>query len=237
MFEKIEWLIPKSDTPQILKKGFVGDQLVVTNWSMAESGMTIAIGKIPVSILERSATRKIQGKFARAMLNQCLREKYPAIGEQYWKVTAPQLGRPRLSGPVNLDVSFSHRLSWVACAISSGHRIGIDVEPIPREFDEYGLELFLSSVEIDWVQQKPQEDRDVSAIVLWCLKEAWLKASNMAGAVAMNQIIFSSNLELLSANAEPQIGKWQFMAWKVDADLIVTVCSGNKEDVKPSLHS
>ncbi|TXG93225.1 MAG: 4'-phosphopantetheinyl transferase superfamily protein [Rhodocyclaceae bacterium] len=228
MFEKIDLLGPKKLTSLTLGSSILGDHLVMTNWSLDQPDLTVAVGKMHSPILERSAIRKIQSNSVRELLNKLLFEKFPNTANECWTVSAPGTGRPQLSGPVNLDVSFSHRLAWVACAISDGQRVGIDLEPILGKFDELTLDLFLSPSEITWMKQMPQSERGCMAIVLWCLKEAWLKASNLAGSVAMHHVVFSSELELLSVNDQIQKNRWKSLAWKLDEDLIIAVCIENQ---------
>ena len=84
--------------------------------------------------------------------------------------------------------------------------------------------LFLSAFEIDWMRHASQENITTKALALWCAKEAYLKASQQAGKVSMSDIVFSSELELLSVRGVMLRDQWMTQVWQVDADFLLALC-------------
>jgi 4'-phosphopantetheinyl transferase len=99
-----------------------------------------------------------------------------------WQVSAPRHGAPvvavttgGLAGPVH--VSLSHRLGWVAAAVSDAP-VGIDVEserPPRSEPTERAL-LMLSPIELSAWTALPPSARERALLTAWTAKEAWFKA-------------------------------------------------------------
>lgn len=80
-------------------------------------------------------------------------------------------GRPQIQAPAPLQVSLSHGGGWLAACARPDAPVGIDVEAI-RPIRPALLPEILTPAEQVWAGTCPER-----IIALWCLKEAFLKAT------------------------------------------------------------
>lgn len=87
-------------------------------------------------------------------------------------------GRPRLSPPAEVDFNLANHPSLVVCGVSRSAELGVDVEPIARGADVLELaDSVFSRRERDALARLAELDqRRQRAVLLWTLKEAYLKA-------------------------------------------------------------
>lgn len=85
-------------------------------------------------------------------------------------------GRPYVAWPDDLgvDLSLSHSGLWVACALTSRGRVGVDVQAV-ADLDLAGLRPSLSAAEENLLWRRPPASRPRLLAALWTLKEADLK--------------------------------------------------------------
>lgn len=159
----------------------------------------LAVSRLHTPPCERSALRRLQGTAVRQLLRKCLRKEFPSVAEEDWIISAPGAGSPSVIGPKPLDISLSHRGSWVACALSEGGPVGIDIESVLQPLDPRVWEVFLHADEISNLEALPEHSRSREALGYWCCKEAWLKASGYAGQIAMTELRFSPQGQLVEA--------------------------------------
>jgi 4'-phosphopantetheinyl transferase len=92
--------------------------------------------------------------------------------------TRDDKGRPFLSSGEAVDFNLSHGGSWVAVGVSSAGRIGVDVQESAGPFDWEAVgRAFLHPDEIDAIRKRECAVQAHAALELWCLKEAFLKAT------------------------------------------------------------
>ncbi len=199
-------------------------QLDLTILAIDEYEVTVVIGRIESQILKPYTSKKIQSEQVRIALKQGLQSTFPEFEAQSWCISKPYSGRACVSGPLGLDVSLSHSRCWGASAFTTRGAIGVDVETLPRSLKEDTWALFLSAFEINWMRHVSQENIAIKALALWCAKEAYLKASQQAGKVSMSDIVFSSELELLSVRGVMLRDQWITQVWQVDADFLLALC-------------
>lgn len=98
------------------------------------------------------------------------------------RLQAPPGQRPRLladDGAPAGYVSLSHTRTAGAAAVAEG-AIGVDVEWPGRRVRWQGLAgAHFASAERNWIMQQRTVDRKGAFLVLWTLKEAWLKAQGL----------------------------------------------------------
>jgi phosphopantetheinyl transferase len=201
-------------------------QLELMTWVIDEYEVTVVIGRINSQILKPYSSKKSQSEQIRVDLKKGLQIAYPEVDAKSWCISESNSGRPSLSGPRKLDVSLSHSRYWVASAFTARGMIGIDVETLPRRLKEEAWGLFLDAFEIDWLRHVSKANIEIKALALWCAKEAYLKASQQAGKVSMKDIVFSSELELLTVQGVMLRDQWITQVWQVDADLLLALCLG-----------
>lgn len=100
---------------------------------------------------------------------------------------APQLDFPACP---DLGFSLSHSGNWVACAVSTSTRLGLDIELLDpdRDFSALALHAF-DAAENAWLQQQDAGNRVRDFYQLWTSKEARIKL-NAANASAEQCIHF-----------------------------------------------
>ncbi|MFZ6767714.1 4'-phosphopantetheinyl transferase family protein [Undibacterium sp. Di26W] len=86
---------------------------------------------------------------------------------------APQLDFPAYP---DLGFSLSHSGNWVACAVSTSTRLGLDIELLDpdRDFSALALHAF-DAVDNAWLQQQDAASRVRDFYQLWTSKEAHIK--------------------------------------------------------------
>ncbi len=86
-------------------------------------------------------------------------------------------GRPFLDSS-GIDFNISHSHHWIAVGFSTAGRIGVDVQEGSETFDWKAVSrAFLHEAEIETIRRLPAAQQPPTALELWCLKEAFLKAT------------------------------------------------------------
>ncbi len=108
---------------------------------------------------------------ARVLLRRLLERLTGRAGGSHQIVTVDS-GKPVcVDGPA---VSIAHAGDTIVCAATRDGAIGIDVELPPRPRDaEKIAERFFAEEEAAWIAEDPDE----RFLMLWAIKEAWLKAT------------------------------------------------------------
>jgi 4'-phosphopantetheinyl transferase len=91
-------------------------------------------------------------------------------------------GRPFLSHErgieTGIDFNLSHGCHWISVGLSYAGRIGVDIQEASEPFDWQAVgRAYLHPDEIDMIHQLAASDQSAAALELWCLKEAFLKAT------------------------------------------------------------
>jgi 4'-phosphopantetheinyl transferase len=98
-----------------------------------------------------------------------------------WSFETNAYGRPFIERDLGrahrLLFSLSHTRGLVACAVTSGADVGVDVASVDRAADPGRVsEQWFSASEISQLERCSQAERPVRFIELWALKEAFVKA-------------------------------------------------------------
>jgi len=144
-----------------------------------------AIGAAADLLSEEERTRCARFMFARdrrdfaiahALLRQTLSRHHP-IPPREWTFVPEPHGKPRISADLttaaDLHFNIAHTHGLVACAVSRGADVGIDVEEIERRSDP--LEI---------------ASRYFSVIEIWTLKEAYIKAIGKGLSLPLDEFAF-----------------------------------------------
>jgi 4'-phosphopantetheinyl transferase len=125
---------------------------------------------------------------AHALLRESL-SRYADVAPLTWRFRTD--GKPSLDDEsLPLAFNLSHTDGLVACAISDGRDVGIDVERIDRQLDGGVAERFFSETENAALRKCAPEGRRGRFIELWTLKEAYIKAIREGLAHPLNTIVF-----------------------------------------------
>lgn len=117
---------------------------------------------------------------AHALLRLSLSRHAP-VGPRAWTFSAGPRGRPELAGPPGvppLRFNLSHTEGLVACAVTCGADVGVDVEHVvERRWDVLALarQVFAAD-ELRDLQARPHGERAARFFDYWTLKEAYAKA-------------------------------------------------------------
>lgn len=158
---------------------------------------------------------------SRALLRRLLRTATGnASGD--WSVSAEAGSEPVVEGAAAVRASLSHRLGWVAAAVSDD-AVGVDVEVArPSRADTPGrAALMLAAAEFAHWNALSPERRESALLTAWTAKEAWFKASPPHAAPWDFRQVVARACAPASANVR---------TWAAPP-LHVAVCSANADDL------
>lgn len=130
-----------------------------------------------------SDRRRHEYVFAHGLVRAALSRLAPQVAPAAWRFTRDRYARPFISYPRSaepLHFSLSHTDGFVACAVSSCERVGIDVEATDRPVShlEIARTFFSSAEHADLISLPPAQQKD-RFFDLWTLKEAYAKARGL----------------------------------------------------------
>lgn len=114
------------------------------------------------------------------LLRTALTEAGP-LPVEAWRFVKGRHGKPMLDpelGQPGLRFNLSHTKGLVACAVTTGAELGIDVELITER--RAGLDIagrYFSPAEVALMRSRPREQHGATFFRLWTLKEALIKAT------------------------------------------------------------
>jgi 4'-phosphopantetheinyl transferase len=136
---------------------------------------------------------------ARTMLS-----RYAAVQPRDWPFTIDGHGRPELAmRPAHVpDLRFNltHTNGLVACAVTIGRELGIDVEHIGRPLNFDVPERFFSQQEVEDLRALPKLEQRTAFFDYWTLKESYIKARGLGLALPLRHFTF-----VRSADRDPAI--------------------------------
>lgn len=141
----------------------------------------------------RFAAPRRQYLAGRALL-RCTLSRYAGIGPRAWAFETNAHGRPELAaGQTALPLRFnvSHADGLLACAVTLGRDVGVDVECRERPGDTGAIaERFFASAERDDLRRLGPDERRRRFFEYWTLKEAYLKARGVGMAIPLHEVSF-----------------------------------------------
>jgi 4'-phosphopantetheinyl transferase len=129
---------------------------------------------------------------AHALLRTSL-SRYADVAPREWTFRELEHGKPAfLAGSRATDLAFNltHTDGLVACAITSGADIGVDVESLDRSVGEGVARRFFSDRENLGLKRLPSIARARRFVDLWTLKESYLKATGQGISHDLAAIVF-----------------------------------------------
>ena len=170
-------------------------------------------------IFERDRQRFL---LTRALVRTTL-SRYSAVAPADWRFVTNAYGRPEIanrpSGVPDLRFNVSHTDGLVACAVTVGREVGVDVESVDRRLIYDVADRFFAPREVEDLRALAAADQPRAFFDYWTLKEAYIKARGMGLAIPLGDFAFR-----LGPGAAPTISfersitddpaTWQFMqAW------------------------
>ncbi len=126
---------------------------------------------------------------ARTMLS-----RYADVDPRDWPFVIDEHGRPELAQrpatALDLRFNLTHTKGLVACAVTVGREIGIDVEQVTRHVLHEVPERFFSPQEVADLRALPEADQHMVFFEYWTLKEAYIKARGLGLALPLRHFTF-----------------------------------------------
>jgi 4'-phosphopantetheinyl transferase len=158
---------------------------------------------------------------AHALLRVSL-SRYADVAPRDWTFRRSRHGRPEISGPRGappLRFNLSHTDGFVACAVTKGRAVGVDVEDRSRSLRFTDVaKRFFAPVEADALDALPEEERRAGFFRLWTLKEAYIKALGLGLAMSLESFWFQfdangvPSVSFADPGADPR--RWRFFLFR-----------------------
>jgi len=161
-----------------------------------------------------------------------------AIAPTAWHWREGPHGRPEIDRPPTpLRFNLSHSGGVVACAIASGHDVGVDVEDLRRTVNRDLVVRCCSPEEVADVDAQGADWRD-RFLTYWTLKEAYLKARGLGIAVHLPDISFSLGADAIRIGFLDSLAgtdaDWRFRLERVTPHHMLAVAAGPGSVFHPS---
>lgn len=172
----------------------------------------------------RTGRRHAQKTQVRALLSRMLVSIYDKELTQAWCLSKTESGQPYLRGTRTPLISLAHSGEWLVCAVSSGGRIGVDLE-ILKSRDWVSLkDHFLHPLEVEWVMSVQGRERDIRAHGCWCRKEALLKALGTGVTLPLESIAFSPEGLLVAFPEYLERDEiWRTVTWRFSSSAVMAI--------------
>jgi 4'-phosphopantetheinyl transferase len=183
---------------------------------------------------------------ARALVRTAL-SRYAPIDPADWRFDLNAYGRPDIApGQTGLDLRFnlSHARGLVACAVTLGRAVGIDVEwtlRFPSMLDS--IDHFFSPTEVRDMTALPAPARPARFFQCWTLKESYIKAHGKGLSMPLADFSFRFEGEGGAVRLEPSPGdsahRWRSWVWNPTEEhtLALTAEFAPGEDVRMQIET
>jgi 4'-phosphopantetheinyl transferase len=157
--------------------------------------------------------------FTRALVRTML-SRYAAVAPKDWRFATNAYGRPEVAGPPpgipDLRFNLSHTDGLIACAVTIGREVGVDVENVGRQLSHDIAGRFFAPREVDDLRALPPEQQSRVFFDYWTLKEAYIKARGFGLALPLGDFAFRLAPDRPPAiSFEPALpdnpASWQFL--------------------------
>jgi 4'-phosphopantetheinyl transferase len=178
----------------------------------------------------------------RALLRTTL-SRYAPVPELGWTFETNDYGCPYVSQPASfrtLRFNLSHTAGLVACAVTSGNEIGVDVENTARAVDPLELApTVFARPEIDRVATAAVEHRRTLFFAYWTLKEAYVKARGMGVSLPLDGFWFElgdiPHIQF-TANCPDRPERWHFRRWQATPHHALAAAVATASQRPPRFH-
>jgi 4'-phosphopantetheinyl transferase len=151
-------------------------------------------------IFERDRRRFLM---TRALVRTML-SRYTHVPPAEWKFIENVHGRPEIldrpAGVPDLRFNISHTDGLIACAVTIGREVGVDVEHVGRRVTHDVAGRFFAPKEVEDLAKLPEDEQRRVFFDYWTLKEAYIKARGFGLALPLADFAFT-----LAPPAPPRI--------------------------------
>ena len=138
------------------------------------------------------------------VLVRTMLSRYAGVPPADWSFIANVHGRPEIvdrpQGVPDLRFNLSHTDGLIACAVTIGREIGVDVEHLGRRLTHDVAKRFVAPNEVSALRELPEDQQQHAFFDYWTLKEAYIKARGLGLALPLADFAFR-----LAPPAPPQI--------------------------------
>ena len=155
----------------------------------------------------------------RALVRTML-SRYAAIAPPDWRFIANAHGRPEIlerpPGVPDLRFNISHTDGLIACAVTIGREVGVDVENVGRQVLHDVAGRHFAAREVRDLRRLPDEQQPRVFFDYWTLKEAYIKARGFGLALPLGDFAFTLNPPhppaiTFEAALDDDPATWQFL--------------------------
>jgi 4'-phosphopantetheinyl transferase len=129
----------------------------------------------------------------RALVRTTL-SRYAPVAPADWKFIANVHGRPEIldrpDGVPDLRFNISHTDGLIACAVTIGREVGVDVENVGRRVEHDIAGRFFAPTEVTDLRALPGDQQPRAFFDYWTLKEAYIKARGFGLALPLGDFAF-----------------------------------------------
>jgi 4'-phosphopantetheinyl transferase len=151
-------------------------------------------------------------------LARTLLSRYAPVAPRDWPLVIDAHGRPELAhrppGAPDLRFNVSHTNGLVACAVTVGREVGVDVEHTTRNLLHDIAERFFSPREVADLRARPEAEQAIAFFDYWTLKESYIKARGLGLALPLRQFSFLLHQPTPTIAFAPELhddpATWQF---------------------------
>jgi 4'-phosphopantetheinyl transferase len=141
-------------------------------------------------VFERDRVRFL---LTRALVRTTL-SRYASVAPADWHFIANAHGRPEIldrpAGVPDLRFNLSHTDGLIACAVTIGREVGVDVEHVGRRLTQDVAARFFAPAEVAHLQSLPGDEQERVFFDYWTMKEAYIKARGFGLALPLGDFAF-----------------------------------------------
>lgn len=155
----------------------------------------------------------------RALVRTTL-SRYVPVAPADWRFIANVHGRPEIldrpAGVADLRFNISHTEGLIACAVTVGREVGVDVEHVGRTLLHDVAGRHFAPREVSDLRALPVSEQDRVFFDYWTLKEAYIKARGFGLALPLGDFAFKLNPPhapeiTFEPTLEDDPARWQFL--------------------------
>ena len=132
----------------------------------------------------------------RALVRSML-SRYAPVAPAEWRFIANVHGRPEIldrpKGAPDLRFNISHTDGLIACAVTIGREVGVDVEHTGRHLTHDVAGRHFAPNEVTDLRKLPADEQKKVFFDYWTLKEAYIKARGFGLALPLGDFAFKLN--------------------------------------------
>lgn len=196
--------------------------------------------------LQRLKPPQLRRQFllARALVRSTLSRYRSEVSPRDWSFVANTHGKPRLVSPQGTGLSFnlSHTSGLLACAVTAGNTVGVDVEYTGRRnrVTEVAARFFSTRECRSLSRLSPEQQHD-RFFTYWTLKESYIKARGLGLAIPLGRFSFELDAHpgQIRFELDPVLDDcaehWQFWLWQPGPTHRLAACLQSVPAIRPEI--